>query len=723
MLNKKAFFILLLLAKPACLELCAQVKWVSPDDDVSSIIAEANPGDTILFLPGFYHGPIQISVNGDRDKPIVLMSESNKFDLFSTVDGGGIIPALQAEKNWLIINNSSWIELINLRFQNGWTDPISIKNSSYISFKSCFFSGGRKVITAEGLTAHHVLIENCYWDQGGRYLWNVTRWRDEGNSWDAMHHGSLRFFNGSLFASRGSAGGHVIRGNTIRHAFNGLRWNGEHNKDVNIEIYANDISYIRDNDFEPEVFATNLFIHHNSSHNIHKTLSIDNVNGGHIYYFGNTVTTDQTTRTSNIATGFYKTYGKDRNITEPLYIFNNSYYGTGKIHGSMNGRHIQNIVHYNNAFELTRRKWELDTWNQTMTYDYDCSNEPFSEILTNNGQEAHGIVASPEFQDPEHRDLTLMSSSPCLDAGVVVTIPELDWTQSFEGSAPEIGAYENKLPVTGPFFRVIDNDALQAVEELPRISQLHYTNEYLEISFSAPLDPSTVHQNVVFVYNDGSRETIGDFELINGNHTLRIVRKSDSKIPVSIDVIDGLTGANQLPATDWGNASKFNFESKDDVVSIVTMPLGRGQISITGDLNFYRKGAKVSIKAIPDEGYRFKEWSGDVTGTQEDITVTLNHSFWIIAHFEADEITGLDQLLEPLPCYPNPTHGRVVLPEVIDYASVEFIAVSDLVGHDLMLIDEIHSRELDLSGLHPGTYVLTIKFRDRISLHKIIINK
>jgi hypothetical protein len=49
-------------------------------------------------------------------------------------------------------------------------------------------------------------------------------------------------------------------------------------------------------------------------------------------------------------------------------------------------------------------------------------------------------------------------------------------------------------------------------------------------------------------------------------------------------------------------------------------------------------GAVVSLKAVPDNGYEFVKWSGDV-GTVDDvyssdITVTVNGTYYIVAKFE-----------------------------------------------------------------------------------------
>ena len=55
------------------------------------------------------------------------------------------------------------------------------------------------------------------------------------------------------------------------------------------------------------------------------------------------------------------------------------------------------------------------------------------------------------------------------------------------------------------------------------------------------------------------------------------------------------------------------------------------------DTYTHEEGAEVTVKAIPDEGYVFDEWTGDYEGEDEEITVTMDDDKEITAHFEAEE--------------------------------------------------------------------------------------
>lgn len=469
-----------------------------PKKSISSALALSLPGDSILLMSGTYFGQVDILKNSEPDKPIIIKSFSSKPDEFAVIDGNAPKPSIGASNLWLNIKSSSWLVFENLRFQNGWEDPISISDSSYLTFSNCYFSGGRRVIYATGTSTHHILVQNSYWDQGGDALWKMQKAPNGEDAWTEMHHGSLSFFNGSLFCPKGTGGSHVIRANKVVNAFNGFRWKGVDssekpslNLDSNIEVYDNDISNIRDNDIEPEGSVYNLHVYHNRTNNAHKTMSVDGVIGGYLYYYGNTVTSDtKDPWAASIATGWWKVYNK---LSYPMYAFNNSFYGNSRAFSSMDGE-ARYLKHFNNAYCFTgsSRTWDLNKWDKTMEFDYDCSNKAWPDNIKKNNQEQHGIIGDPGFTDGSKLDFRLKQSSPCLDAGRVLEIPEFNWKQAYEGKSPDIGAFENDRLVEGPPFKFMSPPGGVSYAERPRIARHRFENGSLRLYFSADLKPDSI---------------------------------------------------------------------------------------------------------------------------------------------------------------------------------------------------------------------------------------
>lgn len=465
-------------------------------------------GDTILLLRGVYKETIRITgKKGDHDLPVYLIAKDSNV----VIDGQAPKPAMDLEYNWIELTNTAWITFRGISFVNGWTDPIRINNTSYISFQNCRFKGGRKVILATGADTHHVLVEDCSWDQGGEKLWTIDKDVRGVDAWLSMHHELMGYYNGTLIDSRASGGSFVIRRNRITNAYNGIRFTSRKGYDANIEVYDNDLSNIRDNDFEPEHYAFNLHIYHNRSHNIHKTLSVDDVAGGYIYYYGNVVTMDNTPWAKKICSGFSKIYGGVDSLTYPLYFFNNSFFGYGKGFNAM--EHTARMLkHYNNAYYFAGDDgWILEYIDPTNAFENDITNKPWPASITRNGLEQQGKTGDVRFANPLKRDLRLKPGSIAIDAGRVLSFPELSWQQFFTGKGVDVGAYENGVWVQGPPFRFrVPENATFHFTETPRIVRYIVQGTKLHLFFSDAMEAKSLSKQTIIVRNQNKEIGIVD---------------------------------------------------------------------------------------------------------------------------------------------------------------------------------------------------------------------
>ncbi|MGM0473307.1 MAG: hypothetical protein ACQERV_04130 [Bacteroidota bacterium] len=548
------------------------------DETINRILGEAQPGDTILFTPGTYRGPFLLEeVHGNPDLPVVILGS-----VPAAVIDGQTKPGTGLDNQAFRLSDCSWIVIEGFTIRNCWTDLVRADNVSYLSLRNCLMKGGKRAVFATGRGSHHFLVEGCTWDQDER-LWT----HEEGYSWDEIHHGIHSHYNGSLFQGYGISGVFVIRDNIVRNTFNAFRVSliGDRGPDplagTNGEIYRNTVFNTSDNVLEPEVHALNLHFYHNNMINGHAFISITEVAGGEIYIYGNTALTipgDETGWT------IFKISSRHTALTRPLYIFNNSWW----VNFDMVGRprniwENDHVKHFNNAcFSAVSDSFGIYNLGEDNYFDYDCSNVPFPAILTRNGHERHGIVADPGFRDPLEGDFSLVEGSPCIDQGMEQ--PEL--LPFMDGDTPDIGAYDNGLPVEGPPFRFVPPEVPAPFQEMPRITRFKMNGSLLRLWFSAPLSESSVRS--------------ASFRLVGQDDVIE--RGQDDVIELEAELSgDGycltLSSRSNLPAGEPSAIVKLGPEPESP--DSAGPPDDRGH-SVTNKLVDFPEGYYLQIKNRPE---------------------------------------------------------------------------------------------------------------------------
>jgi hypothetical protein len=458
---------------------------VTHQDEASSINEKINglsAGDTMVFRPGIYHGPFILSgINGQPNHPIVLMGISENSEM-ATIDGKSE-PGMDLFNNAFQMEDCSWIVIEGFRIRHCWTNIITSVDVSYLTVNQCDVKGGKILLFAKGRKSHHFMIENCKWEQDVR-VWT----HEDGYSWEELHHGKYRHFNGSIFQGERISGVFVIRNNQIKNTFNAFRLSpvGGGLMDLlassNGDVYNNLIINTSDNVLEPEVYCHNLYFYHNRMINGHAFISVTGVGGGPIYLFGNTGLSEPDCEDG---WAIYKISNRERTMTEPFYIFNNSWYVDYNITGNRMGWWNDHIVHFNNAYFFEGiDTFGIHTSGEDSYYNYDCSSAEFPDFMDEKGFESDGIEGNPMFKDPLGNDFRLKRASPCLESGQIYE----DLLTHFEGSAPDIGAYDGNKLVMGPAFKFSVPEAEIPFIEHPRITRYKIVDKRLILWFSIPMD-------------------------------------------------------------------------------------------------------------------------------------------------------------------------------------------------------------------------------------------
>lgn len=108
-------------------------------------------------------------------------------------------------------------------------------------------------------------------------------------------------------------------------------------------------------------------------------------------------------------------------------------------------------------------------------------------------------------------------------------------------------------------------------------------------------------------------------------------------------VFTGWTGdasgtSNPLTVTmDANKAIEANFVQTGFALNV--QKVGNGSVAKNPDKTLYQSGEQVTLTATPDAGWSFSGWSGDATGANNPLTITMNSDKTVLATFTEDAYT------------------------------------------------------------------------------------
>lgn len=136
------------------------------------------------------------------------------------------------------------------------------------------------------------------------------------------------------------------------------------------------------------------------------------------------------------------------------------------------------------------------------------------------------------------------------------------------------------------------------------------------------------------------KEWIGPVLNVNSS-TTSVIMDSDKQVIAKFEEVSISTDNNVIKTYN------LNF---------VVIPEAAGEVVLDPPGGVYTENTLVMIQAKPKPGYKFLNWSGDITGTQNPIAITLNSDKVVVANFEKIDENKYIFKQEPL-CYPNPVRG------------------------------------------------------------------
>jgi hypothetical protein len=89
------------------------------------------------------------------------------------------------------------------------------------------------------------------------------------------------------------------------------------------------------------------------------------------------------------------------------------------------------------------------------------------------------------------------------------------------------------------------------------------------------------------------------------------------------------------------NVTAVFLQEETDGFTIEINVIGEGQVNKSPDRTFFNEGDNVTLTANPDQGWSFIEWQGDLTGTANSQTVTIEADLSVSAVFEVSVDPGM----------------------------------------------------------------------------------
>ncbi len=417
--------------------------------------AAAEPGDLFILRGGVYTGGSVFAASGTETNPIIWRGEDRE-SVF--LDGEGTVERI------VLIDSARYVHLENVTVRRPFQMAVSCTMTVGIVVRGC------RIDVSQPTGAD---------DMAGIWLRGPDQ-RDaviEGN----IIQGPIRWEDGRLYDAYGvivSGPGHVVRYNEIFGWWDGVEVGGDETNITTLgcDVYRNEIHRCTDDGIETDGSRHNIRVLENRVTNCLCGLSCQPVFGGPAYFIRNVV---------------YNWQLKPLKFHEwptGMIVCNNTFVGAdprGWGDGEWRRAVVRNNIFIGGshsgptgdpiALVTTGIRADLDSnaWYQALPERFANFNATFYPTLeafrTGTGMEMHGRLVDlgifvsatepplgshlgqdgyPPAYEPGSQDLRLLPESAAVDAGEFLA----NITDSFTGSAPDMGAYEygSEIPDYGP---------------------------------------------------------------------------------------------------------------------------------------------------------------------------------------------------------------------------------------------------------------------------------
>ena len=163
--------------------------------------------------------------------------------------------------------------------------------------------------------------------------------------------------------------------------------------------------------------------------------------------------------------------------------------------------------------------------------------------------------------------------------------------------------------------------------------------------------------------------------------------------------------------------------------------IGEGSVEFSPDRKglVFENGTSVEVTAAADSGFEFIGWGGDLSGSANPETITVDAARNITASFDpltdVDDDLNVPNVYSLEQNYPNPFNPSTSIKFSIKETGQTSLVIYDLLGQkvktlfDKEIIAGVHSYDLNAGDLSSGIYLYQIKSGDFIATKKMMLLK
>ena len=147
----------------------------------------------------------------------------------------------------------------------------------------------------------------------------------------------------------------------------------------------------------------------------------------------------------------------------------------------------------------------------------------------------------------------------------------------------------------------------------------------------------------------------------------------------------------------------------------------------------YMPGTVVSLTAVPDTGWKFTGWDGDLSGAENPASVTVDAPKSITATFQqtsgVSDVVQIARKYQLNQNYPNPFNPATTITFSLKKSGIAKMELFNLLGQSIVtMFDQRfeagdHRIRFEAANLPAGVYLYQLTSGDFISVKKMIIMK